>query len=116
VALKVYCASCPYVVVMPEALKKDEAPNIGVKPVASMSVALNAKDLAAATKIATPKAVMNSIPMIVCGVAKKAEKESGYREQGNSFLKEPTEIHCIMAHLRLLGHATSRQNKNPHHW
>ena len=77
---------------MPEALKKDEAPNIGVKPMASMSVALNAKDPAAATKTATPKAVMNSIPKIICSVAKNAEKDSGYREQGNSFLKEPTEI------------------------
>ena len=55
-------------------------------------MALNANDPAAATQTAAPKAVMNSIPMIVCRVAKKAEKESGYREQGNSFLKEPIEI------------------------
>lgn len=91
-ALNVYCASCPYAVVVPEALKKDEAPNIGAKPAASKALALNAKDPAAASKTASPKAVMNYVPMIVCRVAKKAEKEFGYREQGNSFLKEPTEI------------------------
>jgi len=67
-------------VVVLEALKNDEAPNIGAKPVAPKAVALNTKDPSQATKNATPKAVMNSIPMIVCGVAKKAEKEFGYRE------------------------------------
>lgn len=81
---------------MPEALKKYEAPNIGVKHVAPKAVSLNAKDPAARTKTTALKAVINSIPRIVYGVAKKAEKEYGYMEQGNSFLKEPTEIpfHC----------------------
>lgn len=81
---------------MPEAPKKDEAPNIGVKPVAPKAVALNVKDPATGTKTTTPKAVINSVPRIIYGVAKKAEKESGYMEQGNSFLNEPIEIpfHC----------------------
>ena len=35
---------------MPEAPKKDEAPNIGVKPVSPKAVALNVKDPATGTK------------------------------------------------------------------
>lgn len=87
-----HCASCPYAVVVHEAPKKAEAPKIGVKPTAPKVVALNANGPAVAAKTAAPKAAVNSIPRIVCGIAKKVKKESSYREQGDSFLKEPTEI------------------------
>lgn len=55
-------------------------------------MALNAKDLAVAAKTAASKSVMKSIPKIDCRVEKKAKKESGYREQTNIFLKDPTMI------------------------
>jgi len=42
-ALKVHCASCPYVVAVHEAPKKAKAPKIGAKPMAPKAVALNVR-------------------------------------------------------------------------
>jgi len=97
-ALKVHCALCPYAMAVLEAPKKAEASKIGAKPVALKAMALNAKDLAIAAKLAALKVMMKSIPGIIYEVAKKAKKESGYREQGSSFLKEPTEIPIALWH------------------
>jgi len=64
---------------MDEAQKKSEAPKIGAKPEAPNVVAHNAKDPATTAKTAAPKAVMKSIPRIICGLARKFEKKSVYK-------------------------------------
>lgn len=68
-ALKVHYSSCPYVVVVHEAPKKAEAPNIGAKPAAPKAMALNVRDLVAVTKTAAPNSMMKCIPRIIYGVA-----------------------------------------------